>query len=120
MLLFQFRGVAEKSLSADDWAVFRRWAGHPDTDGVIAALDADGSLTPGLNYYRANVPPESSSVGPPPELPPVQAPTMGVWSAGDFALTETQMVGSERYVAGPWRYERIEGVGSLDAARGAR
>ncbi len=110
MLLFQFRGVAEKFLSADGWEGFRRWAGHPDADGVIAELEAGASLTPGLNYYRANVPPESF-VGPPPELPPVRAPTMGVWSSGDFALTEAQMVGSERYVAGPWRYERVEGAG---------
>ena len=33
---------------------------------------------------------------------------MGVWSSGDMALSEVQMTGSQRYVAGPWRYERIE------------
>ena len=38
-------------------------------------------------------------------------PTMGVWSSGDFALTERQMSGSGAYVSGPWRYERIEGPG---------
>jgi pimeloyl-ACP methyl ester carboxylesterase len=36
---------------------------------------------------------------------------MGVWSSGDFALTEQQMTGSSEDVAGPWRYERIEGAG---------
>ena len=36
---------------------------------------------------------------------------MGVWSSGDFALTEEQMTGSGAYVAGPWRYERLEGAG---------
>jgi pimeloyl-ACP methyl ester carboxylesterase len=36
---------------------------------------------------------------------------MGVWSTGDFALTERQMVESAAQVAGPWRYERIEGPG---------
>ena len=36
---------------------------------------------------------------------------MGIWSSGDFALTEAQMTGSATYVAGPWRYERIEGAG---------
>jgi pimeloyl-ACP methyl ester carboxylesterase len=110
MLLFQFPGVAEKFLTASDWAGFRRWAGHPDADAVVADLEATGSLTAGLNYYRANVPPESF-IGPPPELPRVEASTMGVWSTQDFALTETQMVNSERYIAGPWRYERIEGSG---------
>ncbi len=67
-------------------------------------------MTPALNYYRANVNPESF-VGPALVLPPVQAPTMGVWSTGDFALTEGQMTRSAEQVAGPWRYERIEGPG---------
>ena len=109
MLLFQFPGVAETWLSADDWANFRRWGNHPDADAAIADL-ANGSLTPGLNYYRANMSPErflSSPMTP----PPVQAPTMGVWSSGDIALTEGQMTRSAAHVAGPWRYERIDGAG---------
>jgi pimeloyl-ACP methyl ester carboxylesterase len=109
MLLFQFEGVAEQWLSADDWANFRSWAGHPDVDAVIAELEETGSLTPALNWYRANVPPEAL-VGPPLELPPIQAPTMGVWGTADFALTEAQMLGSAAYVSGPWRYERIADV----------
>ncbi|MBV8952280.1 MAG: alpha/beta fold hydrolase [Actinobacteria bacterium] len=110
MLLFQFRDVAEHWLSADGWANMREWARHPDMDTVIADLERDGSLTPGLNYYRANVPP-ASLVGPPMDLPPVAAPTMGVWSSGDFALTEAQMRDSGKYVSGPWRYERVDGPG---------
>ena len=117
MLLFQFPGIAERWLTEDDWSNFRTWAGHPDADQVIAELEATGSLTPGLNWYRANVPPESW-VGPPLQLPPVQAPTMGVWSTGDPALTEIQMTDSAENVAGPWRYERLDGPGhwmQLDA-----
>lgn len=110
MLLFQFRDIAEQWLSADGWANFREWGGHPDAETVIADLERNASLTPGLNYYRANVPPESW-VGPPMELPPVAAPTMGVWSSGDFALTEAQMTDSAKYVTGSWRYERVEGPG---------
>jgi pimeloyl-ACP methyl ester carboxylesterase len=110
MLLFQFPGIAERWLSEDHWARFRNWSGHPDTENVIADLEANGSLTPGLNWYRANVPPESW-VAPPPSLPPVQAPTMGIWSTRDIALTETQMTDSAENVAGPWRYERLEGPG---------
>jgi len=117
MLLFQFPGIAERWLSDDDWANFRNWAGHPDADQVIADLSANGSLTPGLNWYRANIPPESW-VGPPLALPPVQAPVMGVWSTGDIALTEVQMTDSAEHVTGPWRYERLDGPGhwmQLDA-----
>ena len=84
---------------------------------MVSELETTGSLTPGLNWYRANMPPESW-VGPPMQLPPVQAPTMGVWSTGDPALTEAQMTDSAENVAGPWRYERLEGPGhwmQLDA-----
>jgi pimeloyl-ACP methyl ester carboxylesterase len=110
MLFFQFRDIAEEWLSRNGWANFREWSSHPDVDEVIADLEANGSLTPALNYYRANLPPKSW-VGPPLDLPPVAAPTMGVWSSGDFALTEAQMVDSAKYVTGPWRYERIDGPG---------
>jgi len=117
MLLFQFPGIAEQWLADDNWANLRRWARHPDADQVIADLEADGSLTPGLNWYRANLPPESWA-RPAIQLPPVQAPAMGVWSTRDFALTEVQMTDSATNMAGPWRYERLEGPGhwmQLDA-----
>jgi pimeloyl-ACP methyl ester carboxylesterase len=110
MLLFQFPGVAEEWLSADGWANFRAWSGHPDLDGVVGELEANGSLTPALNYYRANLPPEvwlRAGRG----LPAVAAPTMGVWSSGDMALTEGQMIRSEAHVTGGWRYERLDGPG---------
>jgi pimeloyl-ACP methyl ester carboxylesterase len=110
MLLFQFEGIAERWLSDNEWANFRAWGHYPDPDGIISDLEATGSLTPGLNWYRANVPP-SSYVEESIALPPVQAPTMGVWSSGDFALTEGQMTRSEGQVAGTWRYERLEGPG---------
>jgi pimeloyl-ACP methyl ester carboxylesterase len=110
MLLFQFPGVAEQWLSGDGWAGMREFAHHPDLDAVVADLDRDRSLTPGLNWYRANITPEAF-VGPPIELPPIQAPTMGVWSSGDFALTEEQMTGSATFCTNEFRYERINGPG---------
>ena len=110
MLLFQFSGVAEDWLKANAWANFRAWGGHPDSDAVIAALEADDSLTPALNYYRANIPPYAFLVTGL-QAPPIQAPTMGLWSSADMALTEGQMVRSGAHVAGPWRYERVEGAG---------
>jgi pimeloyl-ACP methyl ester carboxylesterase len=110
MLLYQFQGIAEKWLSDNDWANFRAWSHHPDADAAIAELVANDSLTPALNWYRANVPAESL-IAPPLELPPVQAPTMGVWSDGDRFLTEEQMTASGQFVQGPWRYERLSGPG---------
>ena len=110
MLLFQFSGIAEEWLSGDNWANFRAWSHHPDTDAAIAELEANGSLTPGLNYYRANMTPERFLYTRL-ELPPIQAPTMGVWSSGDLALSEGQMTRSASNVAGTWRYERLDGRG---------
>jgi pimeloyl-ACP methyl ester carboxylesterase len=118
MLWFLFPGVAEKVLPADDWAFFRRWAWNgagpgqdPDADRQVADLSRPGALTAGLNWYRANIDPVGF-VGAPdrPDEPPVTCPTMGVWSSGDMALSEDQMTGSQRYVTGPWRYERLEGT----------
>ncbi|MDQ2677635.1 MAG: alpha/beta hydrolase [Actinomycetota bacterium] len=116
ILLFQFHDVAERWLRADDWANFRAWSHHPDADGVIGRFEASSSapsassLTSALNWYRANITAEAW-VAPPLDLPPIQAPTMGIWSTRDFALTEAQMTGSAEHVAGPWRYERVEGPG---------
>ncbi len=117
MLLFQFEDIAEQWLSADDFANMRSWSTHPDIDKVVADLSRPGALTAALNWYRANVHPRTW-IEPPLVFPQVQAPTMGVWSSGDFALDEAGMTGSQRYVDGSWRYERIDGAGhwmQLDA-----
>lgn len=110
MLLFQFEGVAEEWLSANDFANFRAWTRHPDTDNAVERLSRPGHLTGGLNWYRANLGP-TRLVTAPPELPPIVAPTLGVWSSNDFAVLEPQMKESGQFVSGPWRYERLEGAG---------
>jgi pimeloyl-ACP methyl ester carboxylesterase len=45
------------------------------------------------------------------ELPPIQSPTMGMWSSNDFALLEDQMSSSAAYCGNVWRYERVDGPG---------
>jgi pimeloyl-ACP methyl ester carboxylesterase/2-polyprenyl-6-methoxyphenol hydroxylase-like FAD-dependent oxidoreductase len=117
MLLFQFPGIAEQWLSRDDFANLRAWSRHPQIDAVADRLRAPGALTASLGLYRAILPPESL-LGPPPQLPPIQVPTLGVWGSQDLAVTEQAMTGTDRFVVGPWRYERMEGVGhwmQLDA-----
>jgi len=117
MLLFQFAGVAGRWLSADAFRNLREWSAHPDIEPVIERLSDPAALTASLALYRAILPPESL-VEPPPQLPPVTVPAMGVWSSGDFALTEEGMTGSTHHVADPWRYERVDGAGhwlQLDA-----
>jgi pimeloyl-ACP methyl ester carboxylesterase len=114
MLLFNIPVIAEQ------WfAMFgaQMLAGHQDRDAVLADLERPGALTASFGWYRANAHPKTV-VNPPPELPPINCPVMGIWSSGDTALTEAQMTGSEKYLDGRWRYERIDGAGhwmQLDA-----
>jgi pimeloyl-ACP methyl ester carboxylesterase len=117
MLLFQFAGIAERWLSADDFRNLRDWSGDPDIESAVERLADPAALTASLALYRAILPPESL-VEPSTPLPPVTVPAMGVWSSGDRALIEEGMTGSAEYVTGPWRYERVDGAGhwlQLDA-----
>jgi len=109
-LLFSFEGIAEEWLRKNDHEALRTWLGHPNVDNVIRELERDNQLSTHLNWYRANIPPESF-VADPPVLPPIQAPTLGVWSTNDFALSEAQMKNSELYCANGFTYRRIEGPG---------
>jgi pimeloyl-ACP methyl ester carboxylesterase len=117
MFMFQFEGVAEEWISRNDFEFIRGW-GPSLAEERVKNLSRPGALTAGLNWYRANIPP-SSWISEPPELPPIEVPTLGIWSSEDFALTEEQMTLSAKFVNGPWRYERIENVGHdvpVDAA----
>lgn len=107
-ILIQSEGVAEELVRQDDWYLFRTlFAGAADTDDYIAELSDQAALTAGFNWYRANLPLERL-LGPAPALPPVQAPTLGLWSTGDLYLTERAMTASESRVTGGWRYQRVE------------
>jgi pimeloyl-ACP methyl ester carboxylesterase len=108
-LLFQFE-EAEDLLLQDDAALFRLWAGDaPDLERYLEAMTRRDALTAGLGLYRANLHPRRE-LDPRP-LPPVAAPTLGIFSTGDRYLTEDAMRRSCEHVTGPWRYERLEGVG---------
>ena len=110
-LLFQFEGVAEELVSRNDFAFLREWAGdETDLDRYKTDLSRPGRLTAAFNWYRANMSPVRLLDGPL-EWPKLEIPVMGVWSDKDLALTERQMKESYEYVAGPWRYERIDGAG---------
>ena len=105
-LFFQFAGIAEATLQHDDWAWLRMLTrGDGDQAQWIADLSRPGALTASLNWYRANLAPRLP--GPRPELPPVAAPTMGIWSTGDHYLDGEMMRNSASLVTGPWRYEEV-------------
>jgi pimeloyl-ACP methyl ester carboxylesterase len=119
-ILFDMPGVAEDLIQRNDWYLARTLleGGGENFETYIANLSEPGALTAALNWYRANTPVQRL-LGPPPPMPPVAAPTMGVFGTADVALTEDAMVKSASRVSGPWRYERLEGIGHfipLDAA----
>ena len=116
-LLFLFPDI-ERTLEQDDWYLLRALFGEAkDLDRYLAELSKPGALTAGLNWYRANMSIERLAA-PPPDLPPIQAPTLGIFGARDPFLTEEGMARSGETVRGAWRYERFDEAGhwiQLDA-----
>ena len=108
-LFFQFEGIAEATLSYDDWAWLRRFLrGAGDQERYEQDLSRPGALTASLNWYRANLAPKMP--GPSPEFPPVRVPTLGIWSTNDHYLDGERMEKSGAYVEAPWQYEVIVGA----------
>jgi pimeloyl-ACP methyl ester carboxylesterase len=107
VLGWQFTGIAERWLVAQDWARMRHWLRqHPDPESCIRDLARPGRLTAGLNWYRANLGQVLTRA-----WPPCRVPMLGLWSSEDHCLAEDQMARSARRMAAPWAYERIEGAG---------
>jgi pimeloyl-ACP methyl ester carboxylesterase len=119
-LLVLFEGTAEKLIQQEDWYLLRELYqdGGDPVEEHIARLSKPGALTAGLNWYRANSPVDRL-LGGAVQLPPVKAPTMGVFGARDLYLTERAMLASAARVTGPWRYERIEDAGHWVPVRAA-
>jgi pimeloyl-ACP methyl ester carboxylesterase len=109
-LLFCFEGLGEAFLRKDDYEVMRRWLGHPGAEDVIRELERDGQMTTHLMWYRANIAPDAF-IAAPPTLPPIEVPVLGLWSSGDFALSEHQMKNSATYCTKGFTYVRFEGQG---------
>lgn len=107
VLFFATPVLAEKSLSARDFWLFRQLM-RDETEFPLwhAQLSRPGRLEAALGLYRANL-----------DLPrlggwtPLPMPVMGLWGEGDPALTETQMTQSAQLARGGWRYERVPDAG---------
>jgi pimeloyl-ACP methyl ester carboxylesterase len=108
-LFFQFEGIAEATLSYDNWVwMWRFLRGAGDQERYEQDLSRPGALTASLNWYRANLAPRMP--GPLPEFPPVRVPTLGIASTNDHYLDHERMENSGAHVKAPWRYEVIEGA----------
>ena len=118
MLLFQFPDVAEEWLAKDDFANLRSFVFDTAAPGTFPtedravfceALARPGRLTAALNYYRANIPPESW-LKPPPDLPPITVPTTILWGEADAYMSMVLLERSMQKVTGPLHVERLAGV----------
>jgi len=106
-LFFQFEGIAEAWLQRDNWALFREMLrGNGDIDRYISDLSRPEALRVSLNWYRANLAPHLPES--PPKLPPVEAPTLGIWSSNDHYLDGERMKMSEQFVKARWRYQQVD------------
>ncbi|KAL3139244.1 hypothetical protein ABBQ32_006012 [Trebouxia sp. C0010 RCD-2024] len=115
MLFFKFKGISERALQRNDWALLRQlwFADDPQVaTEYIAELSRPGALTAALNWYRANVQLEQFGDTKPRPAPLLRCPVMGIWSCGDQGVLEAQMKASARYVQdGMWRYHQIRNAG---------
>ena len=103
MLAFQIPALPEFFLSAFQFLFLRSMTSHhPEHPRWIRDLSRTCRLTAALNWYRGNF---WNLMGQ--SFPRVSVPVMGLWSTGDFALTEGQMKRSDQFLDGPWRYERV-------------
>jgi len=104
-LLIQFRGLIEFLVTRFDWLLFRAMLRYPEEfPHCQARLSRPGRLTAGFNYYRANL-----RLLFPGRLQHVTTPVVGIWSSGDYFLTERQMLRSAEFCDAGWRYHRLEG-----------
>jgi len=103
-LVFQIPVCSELIMKAFDWFILRIFTrNHPEAVNWIKDKERPGRLTAGYNWYRANM--ALMLFG---KMSHVKIPVLGIWSDGDYYLSEKQMKLSALYVDAPWRYERIE------------
>lgn len=110
VLCFLFEGFAEELFSQHDWAALRLFSqNHPEGDiNWFPDMARPGRFTAGLNWYRGNVRPDPTATM---ELPKVSVPVLGVYSSGDWYLSEEQMANSKNHVTGRWEYVVINDCG---------
>ena len=98
--------AAETALLADDSKLLRgAYAGKvpaAEIEANVRRFCEDGTLTGGLNWYRAMNFSKS-------EIGPITLPTLYIWGDRDQALGEVAALATAKYVSGPYRFERLNG-----------
>jgi pimeloyl-ACP methyl ester carboxylesterase len=100
---------AETVLLADDAAGLRRIyeaLSASDRETYVGLFSDPELLTAGLNWYRANLGPDAVRTA----LGAVRVPTLQIWSDADIAICRDTAELTQEYMAGPYRFEVIEGA----------
>jgi len=79
--------------------------GLTDVEPFVEVLLQPSAMQAALNWYRAASLTDAESLG------PIGMPTLFVWSTDDAALGPDAARWTEEYVAGPYRFEVLEGIG---------
>lgn len=108
-MLFFRSPDAEDAFLADDAALLRNlyeMSGLSASDAAehLPFMSERSALTGGLNWYRA------ADIGLVEGLGPITTPTMYVWSTDDPALGREAAEATRDCVAGPYRFEVLDGV----------
>ena len=103
---FQLRGLAERVIARDDYAVIRRmfraadrgraWLADEDIERFVTAIARPGALSAALEYYRRIACPSAfHQISP---LRVIEAPTLVLWGELDTALGTGLLDGLDRWV----------------------
>jgi pimeloyl-ACP methyl ester carboxylesterase len=102
---FQLRGLAERAIARDDYAVIRRmfrgadrgraWLSDEDVQRYVTASARPGALSAALEYYRQLRPRHLAALAP---LRVIAAPTLLLWGELDTALGPELTEGLEPWV----------------------
>ncbi|HEX6800131.1 MAG TPA: alpha/beta hydrolase [Ktedonobacterales bacterium] len=103
---FQMRGLAERIIARDDYAVIRRtfraadrgraWLADEDIERFVTAIARPGALSAALEYYRRLMLPAAlRQISP---LRVIEAPTLVLWGELDIALGTGLLDGLDRWV----------------------
>ncbi|HKO94040.1 MAG TPA: alpha/beta hydrolase, partial [Polyangiaceae bacterium] len=77
-----------------------------DREAYVSLFSDRALLGAGLNWYRANLAPDSMRAA----IGPVRVPTLQIWSDGDIAICRDTAELTREFMAGPYRLEVIEGA----------
>lgn len=98
-------GTDSRMLANNAEFLRRVYQGKAPADHVeeyVRRLSEPGALNAALHYYRADRP--DAEVG------EIDVPTLYVWSTGDAAVGATAALATEKWVSGPYSFERLDEV----------